>query len=274
MEVNDLEQLLRGAAPDADGLSEAEELQRRALDGLSEGRVVRGGGGGGGSAQREVVEDVEAEAALAGEDAPDGGAGRADPAADLSLEGVPLEPLNVADTKLLDAEPAQGGVDGRLADGGVHLDALAAVPGGGHAGGDGLEVGDCVHGEEVDLADALQGAVAAAPADGGRRGGGVVIVAPRGRRLGGVGVPRVAAGYGERAEARERLDLEVERARRQHVAELVLEPRHGDLKGGAARGADGGRRRQAAEVVHRPEEPLRLGAVGGAVEQHLVVPAG
>jgi hypothetical protein len=31
-----------------------------------------------------------------------------------------------------------------------------------------MEVGDCIRGEEVNLADALQGAVAVAPADGGR----------------------------------------------------------------------------------------------------------
>ena len=43
VEVYDLEELLRGAAADADGLGEAEELQRGALDGLSEGGVVRGG---------------------------------------------------------------------------------------------------------------------------------------------------------------------------------------------------------------------------------------
>ena len=74
---------------------------------------------------------VESEAVLGGEDAADGGAGGADPPADLGLERVPLEALDVTDAEALDAEPAQGGVDRGLADGRVHLRALAAVLGGG-----------------------------------------------------------------------------------------------------------------------------------------------
>jgi hypothetical protein len=53
------------------------------------------------------------------------------------------------------------------------------------------------------------------------------------------------AGHRKRAEAGER--LEVESARRQHVVELVLEPSHGDLHGGA----DTARGRGAARAADR-----------------------
>ena len=65
------------------------------------------------------MEDEEAEATLACEDAADSGA---DPSVDLGLEGLPLEALDVADAEPLNAETPEGGVDGRLADGGVHLE--------------------------------------------------------------------------------------------------------------------------------------------------------
>jgi hypothetical protein len=148
---------------------------------------------------------VEAEAALAGKDATHGSA---DPTPDLGLERLPLEALHVADGEPLDAEAAQGGVDDRLSDGGVHLHALAAVPGGGHARRDGVEVGDGVVLEEVDLADA--------PEASGRRcccrGRGhdvLLIVAGSGEVSRGHGVGAVTVD-GERAEVGERVDLDAD----------------------------------------------------------------
>ncbi|TVT97337.1 hypothetical protein EJB05_57421, partial [Eragrostis curvula] len=93
-------------------------------------------------------EDEEAEAALAGEDAADGGACCTDPAADLCLQHAPPKLLDVIEAELLYAEAAQGQLDGRLANRGVGLDALAAIAGCGHAGGDGVEVTDGIRREE------------------------------------------------------------------------------------------------------------------------------
>jgi hypothetical protein len=81
-----------------------------------------------------------------------------DPAANLRLKDVPV----ITYAKNLDAEAAQRGVDGRLVDGGIDLDALPVVADRSHAGGDGSKIVDGVHGEEVDLTDTEHGVVAVA----------------------------------------------------------------------------------------------------------------
>jgi len=108
----------------------------------------RGSGRDGAAGDGKVMEDVEAEAVLAGKEATDGGTGCVDPAPNLGLERVPLEAL-VADAEVLDVEAAQGGVDEGVGDGGVDLNAFMAIPGGGNTERNGAEVSDCDVGEEV-----------------------------------------------------------------------------------------------------------------------------
>nr|CAD1829941.1 unnamed protein product [Ananas comosus var. bracteatus] len=66
----------------------------------------------------------------------------------LGVEVAPLDPLDLLDAHLVDAEGGEGLHDGVAADGDVHLAQLLAIPGADHAANDLCEVGDGVDGEK------------------------------------------------------------------------------------------------------------------------------
>nr|CAD1838802.1 unnamed protein product [Ananas comosus var. bracteatus] len=66
----------------------------------------------------------------------------------LGVEGAPLDPLDLLDAYLVDAEGGEGLHDGVSTDDNVHLAQLLVVLGADHAAGDLREVGDSVGAEE------------------------------------------------------------------------------------------------------------------------------
>ena len=146
MKVQNLEELLGGSPAYAYSLSEVEELNGGALNGLHEASVIDGGS--------NAIEDLLAELLLAGEQGPHADLRGPYPSPDLGLQLLPLQPLDIADAQLLDPQPPETGVYGRFSHAAVDLNALAEVPGGDHPLRDAAEVVDGFGGYQIDLADA------------------------------------------------------------------------------------------------------------------------
>ncbi|PON93448.1 LOW QUALITY PROTEIN: hypothetical protein TorRG33x02_107260 [Trema orientale] len=266
VKVQNLEQLLRRSPTDTNRLGEVEELNRRAFDGLHEACIING--------RANPFKDLLTELLLAREDDPDTDLGSPDPAPDLRLQLLPLQPLDVPNTELLDSEPPKARIHRRLPHAPVHLNTLAQVPGGDHAVGDAPEINHGIGRYQIDLADAASRPIADAVTRIPSAKQLIVVliviavvlkIGAAAAAAGGGGGVSGGAGIGEG------IGLDGGGVDQQDVAELVLEPGHGDLDGGVDLGlvvGDGDGGDGALDLIDGQEVAVDLEAI--PLEDHLV----
>nr|CAB3449838.1 unnamed protein product [Digitaria exilis] len=259
--VKDPGDLLRRAGAHGHGIPKAENLHNASFGGLKEALLHKVIGRG---------EHLVTEAALTSEQDADDRLDPVHPLLHLVVEQLPLDALHLVDAEALDAEHGEVLIEQIASDAAVGVGELSGVARARHPVGDGAQLVDGLwaHGVEHLV---LEGVGRQCGAAGGLRPGGGAVQAVRrgGVELGG-GV-EVVHGLEREAPEREEEPRGVDRdgVADHEVAELLLEPRHGELDGDPRARAAGPAARVVVDGDVDGGEVLRDVFVGGLEDERL-----